>query len=212
MTYWNYCDYRCEECKRSFECPVAIKEREQVWKAIAEGREFDPIDAVKENMDEALAMVRKMAKERGIDLDSLKAHEIEEPDFLLVEKAKKFAINVMNFSKNMENRLLSEEKQKAVHDLCWYSSLLGAKLYRCLAGRFEALKEDDSELKEIDMDDAFKTAKVVAKAISKCRNALDSLLQEDLSEIQKFHDELKAIEKGFKIEFQTITQDKRLLN
>jgi len=194
MTYWNYCDYRCEECKRSFECPVAIKEREQVWKAIAEGREFDPIDAVKENMDEALAMVRKMAKERGIDLDSLKAHEIEEPDFLL------------------ENRLLSEEKQKAVHDLCWYSSLLGAKLYRCLAGRFEALKEDDSELKEIDMDDAFKTAKVVAKAISKCRNALDSLLQEDLSEIQKFHDELKAIEKGFKIEFQTITQDKRLLN
>ena len=35
MTYWNYCDYRCEDCEHLLECPVAIKEREQELKAIA---------------------------------------------------------------------------------------------------------------------------------------------------------------------------------
>ena len=119
----------------------------------------------------------------------------------LVEKSKKFALDVMGFAKEMEDRAASEETQKAIYDLCWYAGLLSAKLHRCLSGKYEAIEEDDPELKELDIEDARKTASVVAMAIGKCKKALDSLLLEHLIEIQKFYTELRDIEKGFRAEF-----------
>ncbi|MEK6540366.1 MAG: hypothetical protein AABZ21_07020 [Deltaproteobacteria bacterium] len=204
MTYWNYCDYRCEDCEHLFECPVALKERDQEMRAIAEGREFDPIEAVKETLDETLVMVRRMAKEKGIDLDFLKTEDVKEHDFPLAEKAMEYAVNIMNFTRGIENKMVSENISKAIHDLCWYSSLLSAKLFRCLSGKYEAMEEDDTELKELDMEDANKTAQVAAMAISKCRKALDNLLLEDMPEIKRFYDDLKDIEKGFRTEFPEI--------
>ena len=205
MTYWNYCDYRCEDCEHLLECPVALKEREQEMRAIAEGREFDPIEAVKESLEETLEMVRKMAEERGVDLaDETGKRRIGERviiDHPLVEKSKRVAIDVMGFAKEMEDRIFSEQTQKAIYDLCWYAGLLSAKLYRCLSGKYEAIEEDDPELKELDIEDARKTASVVAMAIGKCKKALDSLLLEHLIEIQKFYTELRDIEKGFRAEF-----------
>ncbi|MBI3398468.1 MAG: hypothetical protein HY026_04465 [Deltaproteobacteria bacterium] len=208
MTYWNYCDYRCGDCERSFECPVAIKKREQEMRAVAEGRDFDSMDAVKESLEETLEMVKKMAEERGVDLaDETGKRRIGERvimDHPLVKKSKRFAIDVMSFAKEMEDRAFSEETQKAIYDLCWYAGLLSAKLYRCLSGKYEAMEEDDTELKELDMEDANKTASVVIMAISKCKKALDSLLLEHLSEAQRFYTDLKDIEKGFKTEFPEI--------
>ena len=208
MTYWNYCDYRCEDCEHLLECPVALKEREQEMRAVAEGREFDPMEAVRESLDETLVMVRKMAEERGVDLSvETGKRRIGEEAIMghpLVEKSKKFALDVMGFAKEMEDRAASEETQKAIYDLCWYAGLLSAKLHRCLSGKYEAIEEDDPELKELDIEDARKTASVVAMAISKCKKALDSLLAEHLPEIQKFYTELRDIEKGFKAEFPEI--------
>lgn len=208
MTYWNYCDYRCEDCEHLLECPVALKEREQEMRAIAEGREFDPMEAMKESLDETLEMVRRMAEEKGVDLaDETGKRRIGERvimDHLLVEKSKSFAIDVMTFVKEVENRAFSEETQKTIYDLCWYSGLLSAKLYRCLLGKYEAMEEDDTELKEIGMEDACKTASVVAMAISKCKKALDSLLLEHLPNVKKFYIEISDIEKGVRIAFPEI--------
>jgi len=125
-------------------------------------------------------------------------------DHLLVEKSKRFAIDVMSFAKEMEDRAFSEETQKAIYDLCWYAGLLSAKLYRCLSGKYEAMEEDDTELKEIEMEDACKTASVVAMAISKCKKALDSLLLGHLPNVKKFYIEISDIEKGFRTEFPEI--------
>ncbi|MBI5328118.1 MAG: hypothetical protein HZB80_07495 [Deltaproteobacteria bacterium] len=204
MTYWNYCDYRCEDCEHLLECPVALKGREQEMRAVAEGRDFDSMDAVKESLEETLEMVKKMAEERGVDLNSVKEETVREYEFTLVEKSKRFAIDVMNFAKELEDRAFSEETQKAIHDLCWYAGLLSAKLYRCLSGKYEAMEEDDLELKEIEMEDSRKTASVVIMAISKCKKALDGLLLEHLPEIQKFYTELRDIENGFGAEFPEI--------
>lgn len=212
MTYWNYCDYRCEECEHLLECPVALKEREQEMRAVAEGREFDPMEAVKESLDETLEMVRKMAEERGIDLSSAKDEEIREYELLLVEKSKKFVLDVMGFAKEMEDRAFSEEPQKAIYDLCWYAGLLSAKLYRCLSGKYEAMEQDDLELREIEIEDSRKTVSVVAMAISRCKRALDSLLLEHSTKAQIFYADLNDIEKGFRSEFPEIevTADKQL--
>lgn len=103
MTYWNYCDYRCEDCEHLLECPVALKEREQEMRAIADlpvrqtgGREFDPMEAVKESLDKAMEMVRKMAEERGVDLavetEKRRIGERVITELPLVEKSKRFAM------------------------------------------------------------------------------------------------------------------------
>ena len=204
MTYWNYCDYRCADCEHLLECHVALKEREQEMRAIVEGRAFDPFEAVKESFSEAKEMIEKMAEEKGIDLDSLKTEDVKKHEFPLAEKAMEYAVNIMNFTRGIENIMVSENISKAVHDLCWYSSLLSAKLFRCLSGKYETMEEDDTELKELDMEDANKTAQVAAMAISKCRKALDNLRLEDLPEIQKFYTELRDIENGFGAEFPEI--------
>ena len=81
-----------------------------------------------------------------------------------------------------------------------------------MRGKIKYFLNNDPNLREIEMGDAYKTASVVAKAISKCQNALDGLLHENPSEMQNFYNELKTIEKDFKMEFQAITQGKRLLN
>lgn len=208
MTYWNYCDYRCADCEHLLECPVALKEREQEMRAIAEGREFDPMEAVKEFLEETLEMARKMAEEREVDLADETGKRGNGGRVImnlpLVEKSKRFAIDVMSFAKEMENRAFAEETQKAIHELCWYVGLLSAKLYRCLSGKYEAMEENDLELKEIEMEDANKTASVVAMAIGKCKKALDNLLREHMPEIQKFHTEIRDIEKEFRTEFPEI--------
>jgi hypothetical protein len=73
-TPFNWCDRRCDRCPLADECPVYHRERQRRWVHEARGEDPDSMAValtdVEEEFARALALLRAIASEEGIDCDA----------------------------------------------------------------------------------------------------------------------------------------------
>lgn len=171
---YNYCDRWCERCSLSSRCLLSSREK----KRLDEHRKKreDPYDwkivmkDVEEDLKEALVLIRKAAKERGIDLETVPEMEYEPPDphrhplFRTAEKYQKLAYKFLkkfrqiiqeegiDLTKRIEIVPSPEKETKSFQEIAfcyetilWYHTLILAKIYRALTSVREVSPESHCE-------------------------------------------------------------------
>ncbi|MCF8239792.1 MAG: hypothetical protein K9J16_00290 [Melioribacteraceae bacterium] len=93
---YNYCDRWCERCPFTDRCLNYTMSEEMINKA-----DDDPLAAVKDALTLASELIKKIAKEEGIDIDEITAEDDDSDD--------------NNFEEEIENKPLSREAMKYIH-------------------------------------------------------------------------------------------------
>lgn len=192
---YNECDRWCEYCKLTHHCFLYAKEKERMIEHLKKGE--DPNDwnvlmkDVEDSLKEAMELIKKEARERGIDIDNLPDVKYEEPDptkhplFKSAEKYRKLSHKFLerlkraiqeegiDLSQKIEILPSPEEKAKNFRSIIfcyevilWYHTLVPAKIYRALSQR---------EYKS----DALKSARVAYLGLVNSCNALLKIYQWD---------------------------------
>lgn len=142
MPKWMECTWRRLACGKS-KCKICGKIEQDRLRHIMKGEDPDDMksvfDDVGNNFKEALEMIRRDAKERGIDITNVE--DISEPP-----KPKEFPLynKLTAWHKTLNEALESAYAiespwiyTEAAADLQWYKNTLLAKTYRQLCNRWE---------------------------------------------------------------------------
>lgn len=159
---YNYCDRWCERCSLSHQCLLAAREKKRLDEHRRKGE--DPHDwkiimqDVGDSLKEAMELIKKAAKERGIDLETLPEIKYEPPDphqHLLFRTAEKYRKLTHRFLRKLKNIIQEEgidltkrieimpspgkeagnfqEIVFCYQVILWYHTLIPAKIYRALS-------------------------------------------------------------------------------
>jgi hypothetical protein len=200
---YNYCDYRCDTCEYSAECPVYQEE----LKATQEGKDWTEV--VKDSFAKTREMLRTYMEENDIELLP-EDNEYEQEYNRIQEEVKKtdahrlahdYMSKAMAFLDGYPNAafVFSGLRDPAT-DLGSYCTLLPVKLHRSLVSLYEfAFDEDDFHLM-----DAFLTSRVVYKALYKSLAAVKTIkktMNDAPTELDELENLLLEIKTEFKNEF-----------
>ncbi|MDA2922951.1 hypothetical protein MYX07_06840, partial [Patescibacteria group bacterium AH-259-L07] len=144
MSKWMECAWRCVPCGKD-ECKICGSIKRDLQKHIERGEDPYSIESALEDVGdtfrEALTMIKKDAKRRGIDIDNI--DDIKEPprpeEFPLYKKAKKWRDTIFKIAEAEHQSHKGESlwlNTEEAADLFWYSSTLSAKTYRQLCNRW----------------------------------------------------------------------------
>ncbi len=224
---YNYCDRWCERCPLGHKCLLNAKEEKRLAKHKKKGE--DPYDwdiimqDMKEDFDETIKLLHKMAEERGIDLDVLPDEEYERYDASnhpIMKTANGYLSMAREFLEKLRETIQKEgvdlskrieiiptaegditTLRKIVSSyevIIWYHTLISVKVHRALQGKME------SEPGEFSQSDADGSAKVAYIGIMNSMNALKIIYDWDddlkdsaltlLVEIEKLR---KGVDKEF---------------
>ena len=160
--FYNACDYWCEKCEHTAECPVCEKTQKKVTSG-------DFVEDVKESLDEALTMLHDMAEEFHIDLDGIADGDEEDVTSRVVDADPLVTLS-HDFALKAHKSLarirpsVTEEIRAFFEDLDWYHSLVAVKTHRAMRSLYEGFTED-----------AVDSAEVARKSAHKCITALAAL-------------------------------------
>ena len=206
---YDYCDRWCERCTATQSCSLYGKEQEKIEEHRRKGE--DPHDwnivmqDIKEDFEETLKLIQKLAKEQGLDLNSMPEPdedyvETDVKQHPLYKQSQNYMRLVHNFLKTLREILETEERDlthrieilpsakakaevetfdeivSAYEVISWFHTLVSAKIYRALSSKLEK-KKSDPELQQIDEDDANRSAKVVYGGLVKSIAALQKIFE-----------------------------------
>lgn len=222
---YNYCDRWCKKCELSHKC--FLYEKEQKRLAMHKERGENPDDwnvmmqDMKENLDETLELLRKDAKEQGIDINSLPEEECREydpSDYPLMKTANTYLKMTQEFLEKLRKIIQEEgvdltkrieiipsvrsdveilrQVVSSYEVILWYHTFVPVKIHRALQGKMEA--------DEFAQSDADGSAKVAYLGITKSMEALkiiydwdEDLQDEALTLLAKIESLQKGIDKEF---------------
>jgi hypothetical protein len=163
-TFYNACDYWCEECDHAAECPVCEKTHEKATSG-------DFVEDIKESLGEALAMLHDMAEEFHIDLAGIAGGDEEDVASRVVDAdplvtlSRDFTLKAHKSLGRMRP-FVTEETREFFEDLQWHHTLVAVKTHRAMRSLYEGFTED-----------AVDSAQVARKSTYKCITALATLGQ-----------------------------------
>jgi hypothetical protein len=176
---YNRCDYRCDRCGRTGDCLVfKMEEVGRLTRALCSRDPNGPdafAEEVLESLESAESMLRKIADEKGIDLDSRANDGLDgwqssresahnDPFF---RDAMEACMRSVDFVKACEERVfISPEIRPLFDELMWYAPLVAAKTMRALINR----GEDGA-----GRDDAVASAGIVGEGLARCRRAIEEI-------------------------------------
>ena len=202
---YNYCDYRCDTCEFSAECPV----NREALKAEEEGKDWSEV--VGDSVKEAREWLETFLVREGFEVPSEdELREIEDEQREIEQKvsqtaayglANDYMLNVTDFLKRIPAMaLFLSGLEEARADLECYSTIIPVKLTRTLGSLFEFLAEEDDFL----LLDAYLTSRVVYKGLHKSLSAVEQMKRSwtgDLEELDELEALLLEIRKEFRREF-----------
>lgn len=144
---WMDCAWRRVPCGKHT-CPICGRIARQREKHIKEGKNPDSIETVFEDvgteLQEALAMIKKDAEQRGIDI--LNLDDIKEPpkalEFPLWWRVNKWGQEIFLFAKEAEKNGQFWLQTESAADLLWYGNTLAVKTHRQLCNRWHIEEKD----------------------------------------------------------------------
>jgi len=159
---YNYCDRWCEHCLLFHRCFLYTKEKEKLEEHQKKGKDPNAwkivMKDVEDSLKEAMELIKKVAEERGIDLDTLPEikYELSDPhQHLLFRTAEKYRKLAHKFLRKLKDIIQEEgidltkrveimpspEKEAGNFQeivfcyqvILWYHTLVPAKIYRALS-------------------------------------------------------------------------------
>lgn len=206
---YNYCDRWCDRCPLTAKCYLYWQERQREAEHRAAGR--DPEDWVvvledmKEQLEHAMELLKEAAAEHGMNLEDLPEVPSAPPDpgdHPLQERAQAYCRAAQEFLKELRRPIMAERERleeqarvlgpeqaaRATRELLdayevvsWYHTLIPAKTQRALCSKMEAERQEDAEGREMEMRDAWGSAKVVHESLTRSMTALQRVFDWDRS-------------------------------
>jgi len=201
---YNYCDRWCERCVMTDRCYLYAQEQADREDYLAQGKDPDTWEATMEmvhhSFERALAMLKQMAEEQGLDLE-VPAEEgprmrFDPQDHPLFQRAEAFCDRVWNFLPRLRDVLEAERKAlldrvevtpsaeeevrtlaeiaDAYEVISWFHPQVAAKVYRALA-TLEDEWDGEPDLKEMAQSDANGSAKVAYLGLARLMAAFQTL-------------------------------------
>ena len=177
---FNYCDYRCDRCDKQENCRVYRDDQERLLDHYRKGEDpYDPkifMNDLKEIFSKTEKMIRKMAKEQGIELDGAADEEIPEvnPDeYMIYRLAYNYFKEANALVKILEKTGIPESSQPDYDDFVWYHTLIAAKTGRLVSGFIDDFLDED--LARVEEEG---TIGVIRKGVSLSKDALQNMLND----------------------------------
>jgi hypothetical protein len=177
---FNYCDYRCDRCDQQKNCRVYKDDQERLLDHYRRGEDpYDPkifMNDLKEIFGKTEKMIRKMAKEQGIDLGETPVEEVPEvkpEEYVLYRLAYSYFKEANALVKILEKTGIPETSKLDFDDFVWYHTLIAAKTGRLVSGFIDDFL--DEELTKIEEEG---TIGVIKKGISLSKDALQNMLND----------------------------------
>jgi hypothetical protein len=204
---FNYCDYRCDRCDQQKNCRVYKDDQERLLDHYRKGEDpYDPkvfMNDLKEIFGKTEKMIRKMAKEQGVDLNEIPDEEIPEvnpEEYMIYRLAYSYFKEANALVKILEKTGIPETTQPDFDDFVWYHTLIAAKTGRLVSGFIDDFL--DEELTRVEEEG---TIGVIKKGITFSKDALENMLN-DLPDhfytIADLLDMLKRIEQQLEIDIR----------
>jgi len=204
---FNYCDYRCDRCDKQENCRVFKDDQERLLDHYRKGEDpYDPkvfMEDLHQVFRKTEKMIRKMAKEQGIDLDDtadMEMPEINPDDYVIYRLAYSYFKEANVLVKMLEKAGIPETVQPDFDDFVWYHTLIAAKTGRLVSGFIDDFL--DEEFTKIEEEG---TIGVIRKGIRLSRAALQNMLNElpdHLYTIADLLDMLNRVEKQLEIDIR----------
>jgi hypothetical protein len=175
----NYCHRWCERCPFTGRCSV-FRETSRYERTHPDS---DPLDQVKDSLEQTMALLAEWCKREGIDFEKLQEDPASDEDEVStgadLTTDTLDADPLFNAAGDYGRRafaivkpLLAAERvanwspdiRSAIDTIAWYSSLIRAKIHRALGGRFAAQADQSGE--PILQSDWNLTAKAARMAIA----------------------------------------------
>jgi hypothetical protein len=202
---FNYCDYRCDRCDEREKCRVYKDDQERLLDHYRKGEDpYDPeifMTDLKEIFGKTEKMIRKMAQEQGIDLETASDEEVPEinpEEYVIYRLAYQYFKEANAFIKELENAGIPESIKQDFDDVVWYHTLIAAKAGRLVSGFIDDYL--DEEVTKLEEDG---TIKVIRKGIDLSKVALENMLNNLPSHLYTIADLLeilKRIEKQLEVD------------
>jgi hypothetical protein len=164
---FNSCDYLCEKCARTEECPIYALLKEKARSKRTCGEAGAPpavfLEDVKESLDEAMEMLQEMAAGMDIEFDDAAIEDLDECYIdrdELYQLSLTFTLKVHTFLKRIEG-LIRSRNRDAFEDIAWHHTIVSVKIHRAVASDYNGLS-----------DDAIASVGVALKSLTKCSDAL----------------------------------------
>jgi hypothetical protein len=177
---FNYCDYRCDRCDEQENCRVFKDDQERLLDHYRKGEDpYDPevfMNDLKKIFSRTEKMIRKAAREHGVDLEGVEEDDVPEVDpeeYVIYRLAYRYFEEANVFIKALEKIGIPENIKSHYDDLVWYHTLIAAKSGRLVSGFIDDFL--DEEISSIEEEG---TVSVIKKGIRLSRNALESMLSE----------------------------------
>ncbi len=177
---FNYCDYRCDRCDEREKCRVYKDDQERLLDHYRKGEDpYDPeifVNDLKEIFGKTKKMIRKMAQEQGIDLETASDEEVPEinpEEYVIYRLAYQYFKEANAFIKELENAGIPENIKQDFDDVVWYHTLIAAKAGRLVSGFIDDFL--DEEVTKLEEDG---TIKVIRKGIDLSKIALENMLND----------------------------------
>ena len=204
---FNYCDYRCDRCDEQVNCRVYKDDQERLLDHYRKGEDPDDpkifMNDLKQIFGKTEKMIRKMAKEQGIDLDETDDAEVPEVDpeeYVVYRLAYNYFREASTLVKMLEKAGIPETVRSEYDDFVWYHTLIAAKTGRLVSGFIDDFL--DEEFTKVEEEG---TIGVIKKGITLSKNALQSMLNElpdHLYTIADLLDILRRIEKQLEVDIR----------
>ncbi len=204
---FNYCDYRCDRCEERDNCRVYKDDQDRLLDHYRKGEDpYDPkvfMEDLHRIFRKTDKMIRKMAKEQGIDLDEttdMEIPEINPDDYVIYRLAYNYFREANVLVKMLEKTGIPETIQPDYDDFVWYHTLIAAKTGRLVSGFIDDFL--DEELTRVEEEG---TMRVIRKGITLSRDALQNMMNElpdHFYTIADLLDALKRIEKQLELDIR----------
>lgn len=204
---FNYCDYRCDRCDKQENCRVFKDDQERLLDHYRKGEDpHDPkifMNDLKEIFGKTEKMIRKMAKEQGIDLDETTDEEMPEinpEEYMIYRLAYSYFEDASALVKILEKTGVPETIQPDFDDFVWYHTLIAAKAGRLVSGFMDDFL--DEELTRVEEEG---TIGVIRKGIQLSKDALENMLNElpdHFHTIAELMEVLKRVEKQLEVDIR----------
>jgi len=197
---FNYCDYRCDRCDEKENCRVYKENQERLLEHYVKGEDpHDPnvlFNDLKKIFAKTKNMIKDTAEKKGINIEELsddKVAEVNPEEYVIYRLAYEYFKEANAFIKELERTGIPLGIEEDFADLVWYHTLIAAKAGRLVSGFIDDFF--DEEVQKIEEEG---TLKVIDKAITLSKNALQNMLNElpdYLYTIADLMDLLKKLEK-----------------
>jgi len=217
---FNYCDRWCARCGVTDRCRVYQEEMNEKLNQMADGKDPESLECVMESVKKStrksVTLIRKWAKEEGIDLRAdpfdeeeiklaklrsrkLRTHSLSRLSYAFCEQAYTF-LKRYYYRKSPD---YSVDHLAEYQTLEWYHTLLPVKIHRLLGALYSGKEEwNDPIMQEALLSDAVAQMDICRKAITLSQAACDQLTLPhpmELVPFAKMRTFLGKIEEGLKI-------------